>query len=198
MLIAKVRCFAKRKNSSIAVMKKLIAECFSIQITFLDLVMLLLAQTTQFVQSLHQDVSILFDEKVNIWLKAGVQRKNNLRYININIIYNQLGETLCKALPAYHVLIGYDYSASFCRKGKVQPFKILKKDVPTQEVYGNLANMEEPDEHLKKSQKKSFAKSTERNILIKLTMYGHRYFGGNTKQRNQRNNLAAQRSLSAV
>ena len=43
-------------------------------------------------------------------------------------------------LPAYHALTGCDCSASFCRKGKVQPFKILKKDVQT------LATMEELDE----------------------------------------------------
>ena len=88
----------------------------------------------------------LFDQKVNIWLEVGVQSKNNLRYININKIYNQLWETLCIALPAYHALTGCDYSASFCRKGKVQPFKILKKDVQIQEVFGKLANMEELDE----------------------------------------------------
>ena len=47
-------------------------------------------------------------------------------------------------------------------------------------------------------EKYTFAKSTERNILIKLTMYGRRYFWGNAKQRNQRNDLAAQGSLIAV
>lgn len=67
----------------------------------------------------------LFDQKVNIWLEAGVQRKNSLRHININQIHNQLGDTLCKALPAYHALTGCGYSASFCRKEKVQTFKIL-------------------------------------------------------------------------
>ena len=88
----------------------------------------------------------LFDQKVNIWIEAGVQSKNNLRYININKIYHQLGETLRKALPAYHALTGCDYSASFCRKGKVQPCKILKKDAQTQGVFGKLANMEGLDE----------------------------------------------------
>ena len=68
---------------------------------------------------------LLFDQKVvNIWLEDWVQSKSNLRYINIDKIYNQLGETLFKALPAYHALPG-DYNASLFRKGKVQPFKIL-------------------------------------------------------------------------
>ena len=88
----------------------------------------------------------LFNQKVKIWFEAAVQSKNNLCYININKIYNQLGETLCKALPAYDALTGYNYSASFYRKRKVQPFKILEKDTETQEVFGNLANMEELDE----------------------------------------------------
>ena len=88
----------------------------------------------------------LFDQRVNIWLEARVQSQNNMRYININEIYNQLEETLCKALPAYHALTGCDYSASYCRKGKIQPFQILEKDVQTQEVFGKLANMEELDE----------------------------------------------------
>ena len=38
----------------------------------------------------------LFDQKVNIWLEAGVQSKNNLCYININKIYNQLGRPYVK------------------------------------------------------------------------------------------------------
>ena len=131
----------------------------------------------------------LFDQKVNIWLEVEVQSKNNLRYINANKIYNQLGETLCKALPAYHALTGCDCSISFCRKGKVQPFKILKKDVQTQEFFGKLANMEELDETSEEVIEKYICKV----LRIKLTMYGHRYFWGNMKQRNQRNDLAAQR-----
>lgn len=39
----------------------------------------------------------LFEQKVDIWL-------NNLCYINVNKIYNHLGETLCRASPACHAL----------------------------------------------------------------------------------------------
>ena len=80
----------------------------------------------------------LFDQKVKILLEAGVQSKNNLRYININKIYNQLRETLCKALPACHALTGCDYSTSFCRKGKVPPFKILKKMFKSKSLVNQL------------------------------------------------------------
>ena len=88
----------------------------------------------------------LFDQKINIWLEAGVQGKKILRYINKDKIYNQLGETLCQALPTYHALTGCDYSASICRKGEVKPSKIFKKHVQTKEVFENLANMKELDE----------------------------------------------------
>ena len=37
-----------------------------------------------------------FDQKANIWPEAGVQSKNNLRYINIDKIYSQLGEIYIK------------------------------------------------------------------------------------------------------
>ena len=50
-----------------------------------------------------------------MWVEAGGQSKSNLRYINMNKIYNQLeetvGETLCKALPVYLALRSCDYSA---------------------------------------------------------------------------------------
>ena len=39
----------------------------------------------------------LFEQKVDIWL-------NNLCYINVNKIYNHLGETLCRAPSACHAL----------------------------------------------------------------------------------------------
>ena len=47
-----------------------------------------------------------FFTTLEIWLEAGVQGKNHLRFINISSIYSELGETLCKALPAYHALTG--------------------------------------------------------------------------------------------
>ena len=42
-----------------------------------------------------------FFNTLEIWLGAGVQGKNNLRFINVNSIQSELGETLCKAIPAY-------------------------------------------------------------------------------------------------
>ena len=58
-----------------------------------------------------------FFNTLKIWLEAGLQGKNNLRFINVNSIYSELGETLRKALQAYHAVTGCDYTASFFKKG---------------------------------------------------------------------------------
>ena len=88
-----------------------------------------------------------FFNTLEIWLEAGVQSKNNLRFMNVNSIYSELGETLCKVLPAYHTLSGCDYTASFFKKGKVRPLKLLKKDTDAQIVLSKLSTLEEIDEN---------------------------------------------------
>ena len=62
-----------------------------------------------------------------IWVESGIQSKNNLRYISINQLFDQLGEPLYKAMPFYHAFTGCDYTSSFNRKGKIKPFKLLEK-----------------------------------------------------------------------
>ena len=71
-------------------------------------------------------------------METGVYTKNTLRYISINQIYRKLGEKFCEALPAYHAFSGCDYTASFNRKGKVRPFKILEKDGLAQDAFASL------------------------------------------------------------
>ena len=88
-----------------------------------------------------------FFNTLEIWLEAGVQGKNNLRFINVNSIYSELGETLCKALPAYHALTGCDYISLFFKKGKVRPLKLLQKDTDAQIVLSKLSILEEIDEN---------------------------------------------------
>lgn len=86
----------------------------------------------------------------NIWVESGVQSKNNLRYININKLYDHLGESLCKALPFYHAFTGCDYTSSFNRKGKIKPLKMLEQNPNLQEVFFNMPLSEEniPDESM--------------------------------------------------
>ena len=88
-----------------------------------------------------------FFNALEIWLEAGVQGKNNLRFINVNTIYSELGEALCKALPAYHAFTGCDYTASFFKKAKVRPLKLLQKDTDAQIVLSELSTLEEIDEN---------------------------------------------------
>ena len=46
---------------------------------------------------------------------------------------------MCKSLLAYHALTGCDYTSSFCRRGKVNPLKVLEKDTEAQHALGNMA-----------------------------------------------------------
>ena len=80
-------------------------------------------------------------------LEAGVQGKNNLRFINVNSVYSELGETLCKALPVYYALTECNYTASFFKKRKVRPLKLLQKDTEAQIVLSELSTLEETDEN---------------------------------------------------
>ena len=71
-------------------------------------------------------------------METGVYTKNTLRYLNVNQIYRKLGAKICEALPAYHQFSGCDYTASFNRKGKVCPFKILEKDGLAEDAFASL------------------------------------------------------------
>ena len=84
-----------------------------------------------------------WDASINYKIKGfGVQSKNNLTYISINQLFDQLGEPLCKALPFYHAFTGCDYTSSFNRKGKIKPFKLIEKNPELQETFLNLSHSE--------------------------------------------------------
>ena len=84
-----------------------------------------------------------------IWVGSCIQSKNNLRYISINQLFDQLGEPLCKALPFYDAFIWCDNTSSFNRKGKVKPFKPLKPNAGIQEAFLNLSNSEDISDGIK-------------------------------------------------
>ena len=46
---------------------------------------------------------------------------------------------LSSALPAFHALLGCDYTAAFSRKGKIRPFKYLENSEEAQGAFANLA-----------------------------------------------------------
>ena len=56
-----------------------------------------------------------------------MQGKNNLQFINVSSFYPELGETLRKALPTYHAFVGWDYTPSLFKNGKVSPLKLSQK-----------------------------------------------------------------------
>ena len=84
-----------------------------------------------------------------IWVESSVQSKNNLTYISINQLFDQLVEPLCKALTFYHAFTGCDYTSSFNRKGKIKPFKLLQKNPELQEAFLNLSHSEGTSDDIK-------------------------------------------------
>ena len=80
-----------------------------------------------------------YDTHIKVWIEVGTYSKNNQRYISIDDLHSHLGPDLCKALPTYHALTGSDYTASFSRRGKVKPLKILEKSTEYQSAFIALA-----------------------------------------------------------
>ena len=72
--------------------------------------------------------------------------KNNFRFIEVSNLHRKLGDTLCRALPGYHAFMGWEYIATFCRKGKVRSFKILENNLKCQEVFGRIGLQEKINE----------------------------------------------------
>ena len=66
-------------------------------------------------------------ESINLWLEVGLYAKNSLRYIDVRKLFNKLWKDLCRALPAFHVFTGSDYTAASSRKGKIRPWDSLMR-----------------------------------------------------------------------
>jgi hypothetical protein len=86
-----------------------------------------------------------------IWMDVGISSKNSRRLICLTDIANSLGRQLCASLQAFHAYSGCDYTSAFVRKGKVRPFKLLEKEVATQQAFSNLAITEAIDEDIYRS-----------------------------------------------
>ena len=67
-------------------------------------------------------------QSINLWLEVDLYAKNSLKYIDAMKLFNKLGTDLCRALTAFHVCTGSDYTAAFSRKGKIHPLKEKDKD----------------------------------------------------------------------
>ena len=88
-------------------------------------------------------------ESINLWLEVGLYAKNSLRYIDVRKLFNKLGKDFCRALPAFHVFAGSDYTAVFSRKGKIRPVKTLEKDKTAQTVFGDMGFSDIHEEEFK-------------------------------------------------
>ena len=77
-------------------------------------------------------------ESMNLWLEVGLYAENSLRYIDVRTLFSKFGKDLCRALPAFHVFAGSDYTAAFSRKGKIRPSKTLEKNKTAQTVFGDM------------------------------------------------------------
>ncbi|KAL7290742.1 hypothetical protein TKK_0015493 [Trichogramma kaykai] len=72
-----------------------------------------------------------------IYIKLELGKK--ILYLNINDIYNKLGEQLISAFVVCHIFTGMYCNPSFFRKGKKRPFSLLKNNKKFQEMFAKLA-----------------------------------------------------------
>lgn len=75
-----------------------------------------------------------------VWILTGTG--NNLRYVNLTKIHAELGDSICRSLPGFHAITGCDYNPAFFRKGKLKPYKILKKHQEYQKAFMKFGNNE--------------------------------------------------------
>lgn len=83
---------------------------------------------------------------LKIYMEVGRVSNNSLRYIELHKLYEHLGSSLCKSLPAFHAFTGCDFSAAFHGKGKIKPFKLLQQNHEFQEYFSALGLSEEVEE----------------------------------------------------
>lgn len=90
-------------------------------------------------------------EKIHIWMEVGFQTKNTLRYIDIDLLADKIGLSMCLALAGFHSFTGCDYTSAFLGKGKARPYKILENSQPFQEAFKTFGHSESVDETISKT-----------------------------------------------
>ena len=86
-------------------------------------------------------------EGMHIWMEVGNFANNSLRFIDMSLLVEHLGEELSKSIPAFHAFTGCDYSLAFVGKGKIRPFELLAKDPEYQNAFSRIET-EDIDEDL--------------------------------------------------
>lgn len=67
---------------------------------------------------------------------------NNLRYVDLTKVHAELGESVCQSLPGFHAITGCDYNPALFRKGKLKPYKLLKKSNESQKAFIKFGDSE--------------------------------------------------------
>lgn len=67
------------------------------------------------------------------------------------MISKSLGPQLFSSLPAFHAFTGLDYTTTFVRKGKVQPFNKLENNPDVQQAFKTLSTDGWPSEKCKET-----------------------------------------------
>ncbi|CAH2096953.1 unnamed protein product [Euphydryas editha] len=75
-----------------------------------------------------------------VWILTGTGNKQ--RYVDLNAIYEQLGPSLCRSLPAFHAITGCDFNPALFKKGKQKPFNILKKNEEYQQAFHRFGTLD--------------------------------------------------------
>ncbi|XP_031788752.1 uncharacterized protein LOC116417817 [Nasonia vitripennis] len=71
-----------------------------------------------------------------IWIEVG--SGNRQRIIDVNKLYEELGNSLCNALPELHAFTGCDFNPAFYQKGKKRSQQLLRQSADFQKVFADL------------------------------------------------------------
>ena len=118
----------------LAVTKKLTQECSFIYPAFKVAMISFYEQRIQTVSLFRLSSMEKLAEDINVWIESGVQSTNSQWFIYLNQLYITLGKTFFQSLPGYHAFTGWDYTASFSRRGKVKALNMLGKNVKFQQM----------------------------------------------------------------
>ena len=109
------------------------------------------SESTIIVRSPDTDVFVLllhFTQKLEqkVLFDTGVGNKRRL--IDVQHVIREVGQEICTALPALHAYSGCDTTSAFVRKGKLMPFKTLKKYPQFLQCFHTLGRFASIDDQL--------------------------------------------------
>ena len=87
----------------------------------------------------------LYEESIHVWLEVGTLCRNTLRFINLNLL------SFLEMISVQHYQLtipSRDVTASFCRRGKVKPLKLLEKREDMQNMFRRLGSETELSEDI--------------------------------------------------